>query len=180
MRTPPSPWSIIWTDNVCCALTTTAPLIFGVGLAIKLTGAIPGSRGRPDTPLDPVVASLVLAGAVAVVLCMSAIVVVRVRRVRSLFEEGREVEARVRKITYFQGGARQKLKFAFELDGTPYEVTSVFLRSSRTPRFSEGDRIPVLVDPEDPTRAIPLAVYADPGAGHGQLPPAPQSIRQYR
>jgi len=171
MRKLPSPWSIIWTDNACCGITTSAPVVFLMALAIKLTGTIPGSRGRPDTPVDPEIASMVLACAVALILFLSAIVAVRVARIRSLFDGGREVEACVRKVKRFRGGARLKLEFEFELDGIPYKVSSAFLRSSRTPAFSEGTRISVLVDPVNPKRAIPLALYADPGAAQsGERP----------
>ena len=170
MRKLPSPWSIIWTDNACCGITTSAPVVFLMALVIKLTGTIPGSRGRPDTPVDPEIASMVLACAVALILFLSAIVAVRVARIRSLFDGGREVEACVRKVKRFRGGARLKLEFEFELDGIPYKLSSAFLRSSRTPAFSEGTRISVLVDPVNPKRAIPLALYADPGAAQSGAP----------
>jgi hypothetical protein len=176
MRKLPSPWSIIWTDNACCGITTSAPVVFLMALVIKLTGTIPGSRGRPDTPVDPEIASMVLACAVALILFLSAIVAVRVARIRSLFDGGREVEACVRKVKRFRGGARLKLEF--ELDGIPYKVSSAFLRSSRTPAFSEGTRISVLVDPVNPKRAIPLALYADPGAAQsGERPISARSTK---
>src|SRR5262245_22003410 len=163
MHKAPSPWSIIWTDNACCGIATSAPMIFFIGLMTKLTGTVPGRRGGPDTPVEPAVASLVLVCAVALILLLSAIVALRVVRIRSLFDRGREVEASVRKVAYFRG-ARQKLELEFELYGLPCRVSFSFLRSSRTPEFSEGTRIPVLVDPENPKRVIPLALYGDPGA----------------
>ncbi|MCI0674506.1 MAG: hypothetical protein L0Y42_01885, partial [Phycisphaerales bacterium] len=64
MRKLPSPWSIIWSDNACCGMVTAAPLVLFIGLAIKLTGTVPGRRGGPDRPVDPDVATLVLACAV--------------------------------------------------------------------------------------------------------------------
>jgi hypothetical protein len=37
--------------------------------------------------------------------------------------------------------------------------------------FSEGARIPVLVDPENPKRVVPLALYGEPGAAQsGERP----------
>jgi hypothetical protein len=162
MRKQPSPWSIVSTDNACWAVTTGAAMVFFIGLMVKLTGTIPGKRGGPDMPVTPEVASMVLACAVALVLLLSAIVALRVARVRSLFDQGREVEASVRKVTYFRG-ARQKLELEFELYGIPHEASFSFLRSRRTPAFGEGARIPVLVDPADPKRAIPLTLYGDPG-----------------
>jgi hypothetical protein len=162
MHKLPSPWSIIWTDNACWGITTSTPMVLLVALAIKLTGTVPGRRGGPDTPVDPEVASMVLACAVALVLLLAGIVALRVRRIQSLFERGREVEASVRKVTYFRGGV--KLRLQLELHGIPYEVRSSFVRWPRTPTFSQGTRIPVLVDPENPKRAIPLALYADLGA----------------
>jgi hypothetical protein len=130
---------------------------------VKLTGTIPGRRGGPDIPVDPGVASMVLACAVALILFLSAIVALRVARIRSLFDGGREVEASVRTVKRrLRGGTTLKLEY--ELDGIPYKVSFAFLRSSRTPAFSEGTPIPVLVDPANPKRAIPLALYGDPGA----------------
>jgi hypothetical protein len=162
MRKLPSPWSIVCTDNVCWAIATTAPFVFLLALVIKITGTIPGSRGRPDTPLDPGVASLVLAGAVALVLFLSAIVMLRVSRFRGLFDGGREVEASVRNVKHMRG-ARTQLKLEFRLEGILYTVRCTFLRSSRTPAFDEGARIPLLVDPLNPKRAVPLALYAGSG-----------------
>src|SRR5262245_28343760 len=162
MRKRPSPWSIIWTDNACCGIVTAAPLILFIAVMIKITYAIPGRRGGPDTPIDPAVASLVLACAVALILFLFAIVARRVERITSLFEAGREVEASVRKLTCFRGGA--KLELEFELDGIPYQVDFRFLRGWRTPAFSEGTRIPVLLDPANPKRVVPLALYGDPFA----------------
>jgi hypothetical protein len=162
MRKLPSAWSIIATDNACWAMITSSPMVMLIALGIKLTGTIPGSRGRPDTPVDPHVATMVLAGAVALILFLSAIVARRVARVRGLFEGGREVEASVRKVKYLRGGA--KLELEFELDGIPRKVSFAFLRWPRTPAFSEGTRIPVLVDSANPKRAIPLALYTSAAA----------------
>ena len=163
MRTLPSAWSIILTDNVCWAIATSAPMILFLALGIKLTGTMPGNRGKPDIPLDPDVASMVLASAVALILFLSAIVALRVARVRSLFDTGREVEASVRKVRHFRG-SRQKLELEFELNGMSYKVSSVFLRWSRTPVFNEGTQIQVLVNPEKPKRAVPVALYEETGA----------------
>jgi hypothetical protein len=162
MHKPPSAWSIISIDNACWAMITSAPMVLLIALLIKLTGTMPGRRGGPDIPVDPEVASMVLAGAVALVLLLARIVALRVRRIQGLFERGHEVEASVAKVTYVRGG--MKLVLEFELHGTPYEVRCSFVRWPRTPAFSEGTRTPVLVDPENPKRAIPLALYGDPRA----------------
>ena len=64
-----------------------------------------------------------------------------------------------------------------EVEASVRKVT----RSSRTPAFSEGTRISVLVDPVNPKRAIPLALYADPGAvqsGERPISAEPQSRLQ--
>jgi hypothetical protein len=99
---------------------------------------------------------------VALILLLWAIVAMRAGRIRSLFEQGREVEANVRKVTHFRG-ARTKLALEFELNGVPHKVSFVFLRWSKTPRFDEGARIPLLVDPTKPNRVVAPAVYERPG-----------------
>jgi len=70
----PSIWSIVWTDNACYQITSIAAVVFVVALLIKLTGTLPGGRGKPDIPVDPEFASLILAYAVAGILFLSAIV----------------------------------------------------------------------------------------------------------
>ena len=168
MRKQPSTWSIVWTDNACCQITSIAAVVFVVALLIKLTGTLPGGRGKPDIPVDPEFASLVLAYAVAGILFLSAIVALRVARIRSLFDRGLEIEATVRKVKRFRGGATLKLELQHA--GITYRVRTAFQRGSRTPSFDEGTRISVLVDPLNPRRAIPLALYADPGADPGAAP----------
>src|SRR5262245_22716489 len=121
MRKLPSLWSIISTDNACWGIATSAPMVLFIALMIKLTGTMPGGRGKPDRPVSPEVASTVLACAVALILFLSAIVARRVARIRGLFDEGREVEASVRKVKRFRGGA--KLKFEFELEGILHTVS---------------------------------------------------------
>jgi hypothetical protein len=184
MRRQPSAWSIIRTDELCWAIVSGGvPLVLGIGLAIKLTGTLPGRRGGPDVPLDPEVASLVLAGALALTLLLSTIVARRVARVRELFVSGHEIEARVLKVENLRAGGRQRVKYEFEFAGVAYTLRTVYHRWTRTRVFSEGTRIPVMIDRANPKRAIPLAVYGDPNAavsdGDGPLPantePGPRS-----
>ena len=177
MRKLPSPWSILWADNVCTAIATSIPMVLFIGLMIKLTGTVPGGRGTPDRPVDPEVATLVLACAVALILILSLIISRRVARIRGLFDQGREVEASVRKATCYRGG-RQKLELAFELYGIPYEVRASFLRSSKTPAFREGMRIRVLVDPASPKRVVPAALFGDSDAAQSGEPPTSASPGQ--
>jgi hypothetical protein len=98
MRKQPSTWSIVWTDTACWQITSLAAVVLFVALMIKLTGTLPGGRGKPDIPVDPGLASLILAYALAGILFLSAIVALRVARIRSLFDRGLEIEATVRKV----------------------------------------------------------------------------------
>jgi len=56
------------------------------------------------------------------------------------------------------------LELELQHAGITYRVRTAFQRGSTTPRFDEGTRISVLVDPLNPKRAIPLARYEEPGA----------------
>jgi len=161
MRKLPTARSVLWTDNACYAISIVAPFVFVLALVVKLTGTVPGGRGKPDRPIDPESATLVLASATLFALVLAAIAAWRVARVRSLFDSGAEVEATVRKVSRFRGGGRLKLEF--ERAGTTYLVRSTFKRHSTTPTFEEGNRIALLVDPGNPKRCVPVALYASPG-----------------
>jgi hypothetical protein len=174
MPKQPSAWSIIRTDEVCWAIASGGvPLVLGIAFAIKLTGTAPGRRGGPDVPLDPEVASMVLACGLALTLLLATIVARRVARIRELFVSGHEVEARVLKVENLRAGGRQRVKYEFEFAGVAYTLRTVYQRWTRTRVFTEGTRIPVLIDRANPKHAIPLAVYGDPNAvsdGEGPLP----------
>jgi len=123
----------------------------------RLTGTWPGGRGRPDQPVDPEFASLLLACTGGVLALLWLIVALRVARIRSLFDSGEELEARVEKVSRFRGGST--LKLGYELAGTTYRVRSSFQGSSRIPTFTVGDHVSLLVDPMNPKRAVPIALY---------------------
>ena len=161
VRKLPSARSVLWTDNACYTITLIAPMFFFLALMVKLTGTVPGGRGKPDQPVDPEFATLLLASATLLALFLYAIVALRVARVRRLFDLGEEVEATVLKVSRFKGGGRLKLEF--ERAGTTYRVRSTFKRWATTPTFAEGNRVALLVDPSNPKRAVPVALYASPG-----------------
>jgi hypothetical protein len=162
MRKLPSTWSIVSTDNACHVMTVFAPVLFFLALMIKLTGTVPGGRGKPDQPVDPEFANWALASTSALVIFFWALVAMRVSRIRSLFDRGEEVEATIKKVSRFKGGATLKLEF--QRAGTAYKVRSSFRRDRRTPDFTAGERISLLVNPDNPRRAVPVVLYerADP------------------
>jgi hypothetical protein len=53
MRKQPSTWSIVWTDTACGQITSIAAVVFVFAMLIKLTGSLPGGRGKPEIPVDP-------------------------------------------------------------------------------------------------------------------------------
>ena len=159
MRKLPSAWSIVWTDSTCCQLVLIAPMFFLFALMVKLTGTVPGGRGRPDRPVDPEFATLALACTGAMLAFVGAFVALRVARIRGLFDAGEEVEAMVTKVSRSKGGSTLRLEY--ERAGTSYRVRSSFQRSSRMPTFTAGDRVTLLVDRMNPKRAVPMVVYGD-------------------
>jgi hypothetical protein len=165
MRRLPSPWSIVWTDNVCFRITTLTPWALIFALMVKLTGTLPGRRNKPDVPVDPGVASTILACAGVLALVLAGIVVLRVSRIRGLFERGREDEACVRKVKRFRGGATLKLEL--ERAGVTHQARYTFQRWSNTPLFEEGTRVSVVVDPAHPKRVLPLALFSEACAAPG-------------
>jgi len=157
VRPPPPTRSILWTDPLCYQLTTLAPAVLLLALLVKLTGSVPGRRGGPDQPVDPATATWVLVGGIAVVLILSALVALRIARVRRLFDAGVEVEATVRKVSRFRGGSTLRLEFRHR--GETRRARAAFQRWSRSPVFEEGMRLSLLVDPDHPRRVVPVAFY---------------------
>lgn len=161
MRKLPSPWSIVWTDKACYPMLLAPLMFFLFALAVKLTGTWPGSHGRPDRPVDPEVANLALACTGGLMVLLWSLVALRIARIRSLFDSGQEVEATIRKVKRFRGG--WTLELEYEHAGTTYRVRSSFQNSSRTPGFTAGDRVSLLVDRMNPKRAVLTALYANDG-----------------
>ena len=153
MRALPSPWTILRTDNRSYQLTWLGTVCLVLALLVKLTGTVPGGHGRPDRPVDPGVANLVLASAAALTALLGSIVALRVARIRGLLDSGDEVEAEVRKVSRFRGGARLALEF--ERDGRTHRVRWTYQRWSRTPIFVAGMRV-VARRSGEPRRAVPV------------------------
>ena len=91
-------------------------MILFIALMIEFHRHYTRPSRRAGRPGGPVAASLVLACGLALILFLSAIVAMRVARIGSLVDEGREVAASMRKVQHFRG-ARQKLELELELDG---------------------------------------------------------------
>ena len=76
-------------------------MILFIALMIEFHRHYTRPSRRAGRPGGPVAASLVLACGLALILFLSAIVAMRVARIGSLVDEGREVAASVRKVQHF-------------------------------------------------------------------------------
>jgi len=171
MRQPPRTRSIFWTESACYPLVCVAVAILLLTLGVKVTGTLPGRRGRPGTPVDPETASWILSGGIAAALALSAIAARRVARVRRLFEDGHQVEATVEKVLRYRGGSTLRLEFSQR--GEVRRARAKYVRWRQTPSFEQGMRISLLVDRDDPRRVVPLALYErDPLLESGTSPAA--------
>jgi hypothetical protein len=95
--------------------------------------------------------------------CLWSMAALRVARIRGLYDSGDEVEATALKVSRHRRGARLSLEY--EHAGMTYRLRTSFLGSSRLATLTAGDRVSLLVDPMNPKRAVPIALYANDSSG---------------
>lgn len=159
MHKRPSVWSIVWTDDLCYKISPAIVAVLFFGLMVGFTGTLPGGRHKPDVPVSPEVAAAIVAGSVVLTLLLMWPVALRVASIRRLFEHDRRSEALLRQVKRFRGGETLKLEVELPRRGGVQKASYTLRRWASTPTFVEGTRIAVLLDPEHPKRAIPVALY---------------------
>jgi hypothetical protein len=100
-------------------------------------------------------------GAIYVAVALStfslAIMVWRYQIIQALFSNGTLVSATVTDLWFYRG--RGRIDFAFNFRGHEYLSGNDVVPSINTRAMRVGDRINVLIDPENPLRAIIQVLY---------------------
>jgi hypothetical protein len=152
---PPSALGVMETDypSVLCIV---APLVgLGLWLLIDVAGV---SLSRRGTDVGPGAGSFFLRlGGVAFAVCVP-LLAWRVRGLMTLLREGTQTPGRVTGVDFFKD--RGSVTFAYTHEGQDYEATRSLSQNSRTRLLEVDQPVTVVVDPENPARALIRDLYA--------------------
>jgi hypothetical protein len=102
---------------------------------------------RPDGPRD-----LALIGAVVVTVGGMIVLLWRALTIRAVFGNGMEVPATVKNVAFARDRAR--IDFTYTHQGKPHTAQNNVRKASRTGSLKSGDRVTVVVDRNNLTRAF--------------------------
>lgn len=81
----------------------------------------------------------------------------RLGHIRSLFENGREVQGSLTQVSFFRD--RGRITYIYSINGERYQSSSMVSRSRRTAKLGPGQDVLLLVDPDKPKSAIIRELY---------------------
>lgn len=81
----------------------------------------------------------------------------RLKFLQRLFREGLEVEGVITSL--WMEGDRGRVEFRYDLEGRSFESGQALHRNPKTQALEEGQTIPLLVDPQNPERAILPSIF---------------------
>lgn len=93
----------------------------------------------------------------ALTLAAVLVLVWRYTSIASIYAAGQEVTATLNNAAFFRG--RGNLTYIYKFQGGKYSCTNTVMKTNRTSAYAAGDRVTVLVDPNNPRRAVIKELY---------------------
>ena len=157
MKKPkPSLIRIIQSDFIAM-LGALAPAVFLVAyIAVAYFGFLPGFRGH-----DPIQgtegAPFFLYGFIVTLILGIPAVIWRFKSIHTVFATGTEVVGKIENV-YFRRD-RGNVVYRYEYQGKPYSGVNAIMKNARTQSLAPGMEIVLIVDKNDPGRALIRDLY---------------------
>jgi hypothetical protein len=149
MNRQPSPYQIILNDAEAFR-AAVYPVVFWL---IALLIVLPTGRGVGGSGLA---LSLILLAGLATVIGLPMLML-RVNRVRGVFEVGQEVEGVIVQADFLR--ERGWLDFTYVYQGKPFKGRVEVMNNDRTRQFEAGKPVVLMVDPQNPRQAFVRDLY---------------------
>jgi len=107
---------------------------------------------------DPGIASTGVPSTFAVLTVLAAAVLVwRVKRIGTIFEQGFEVQGTITRVWFYRG--RGTIRYEYTLQGQAYKSGNTVNRTRQTREIAVGQPVTLIVDPDHPKRALIRDLY---------------------
>jgi hypothetical protein len=151
----PSIVRIIQSDYTA-GLAVIAPLVtWGMYIATEYFGFFPGLGGH--NPLTGEDAPFFLILAIITTLIFIPILIWRVRSFQTLFSRGIEVPGHITNIRFNRD--RGRVEYTYTYQGQIYQTGNGIYKTKRTKALQQGDEIVLMVDQDNPKRALIRDIY---------------------
>jgi hypothetical protein len=155
MNTKPQPsfLRVLQSDYVS-ALALLAPAALWLVWGLDLMGFSLQRRGRTATFDDP---GWLLQVAIVVTVVGVALAIWRIRAVYAFFARGVGRPGVIESVEFFRD--RGRVTFRYDHEGQSYERGSGIMKNARTKALEPGQELTVIVDPENPKKAMIRSLY---------------------
>lgn len=152
----PSTIRIIQTDYLAM-VATLAPIVFLIAyIAISYFGFLPGLRGH-----DPIRkeegAPFFLYGTIVTLLAGVPVMLWRVQSVKKTFANGVEVPGQITGVRFYRD--RGRVEFTYSYQGQIFSGGSAVMKTRRTEGLAPGIEAVLVVDKNNPKRALIRDLY---------------------
>ena len=155
-KTKPSVFRIIQSDYVAL-LGVLVPLVSLIMyIAVAYFGYFPGFRGRDPiqgTEGAPLFLNLFIAGLVLGV----PLAIWRIRSIQQLFSKSVEVVGQITQVSFHRD--RGRVEYSYTYQSKAYTGGNAIMKTGQTQKLRSGDQVVLLVNPDDPKRALIRDLY---------------------
>jgi hypothetical protein len=152
----PSTFRIIQSDYLAL-LGVLVPIVSLIMyIAVAYFGYFPGLRGRDPiqgTEGAPLFLNLFIAGLVIGV----PLAIWRIRSIQRLFSKSVEVVGQITDVSFHRD--RGRVEYSYTYQGQAYSGGNAIMKTGKTQKLRSGNEVVLLVNPDDPRRALIRDLY---------------------
>lgn len=146
----PSIISIIKVDFITFFAVIFPVVVWGMYAIVILFGYLPNPRG--DKPIGPEGASFFFNFGFITLLVSIPIVLWRIGYIRNMFARGYEIPSQITNIGFFRG--RGRVEYAYTYQDRQHRGWNGIMKVKQTQNLISGDNVILIVDPDNPKRAL--------------------------
>ena len=151
----PSIFRIIQSDYTACLAVMASLVVWGMYIATEYFGFFPGLGGR--NPLTGEDASFFLILGIITTLIFTPRLIWRIRSFQIIFSRGIEVSGHITNIRFNRD--RGRVEYTYTYQGQTYQAGNGVFKTKRTKAIQQGDEVVLMVDRDNPKRAIIRDIY---------------------
>jgi hypothetical protein len=152
----PSPFRVLQSDFIALGSILFPAVMWGMYIVIAYFGFFPGFRGHDPIQGSEGAPAFLYLGIITTLIGVP-LFVWRWRSFQSVFARGRVVTGRIASVSFSRD--RGRVEYSYEYSGQRYHGGNAIMKTKRTKALQEGDEVELIVDPENPKRALIRDLY---------------------
>lgn len=150
---------IIKNDYLAFLCAVGGPIMLAIAIFGGIFGFVPRARFFGVNEVDPATVRIYFAIALVLTLALFSVLAQRFNRIERMVHKGEPTTARIVFVRFFRD--RGRMEYEYEHGENVYRAGTAIMKNKDTRDFAPGQEIEVMIDPDNPGKAIPVALYTE-------------------